>query len=266
MSKHYEAPAEIRELEKYINDFSYKYGLERITVFQDLLRYIINGFSLPGTPPLTDWRYNPEQGKGFYEMYCIWIKIMNRQIAIHGWYDAFGNLFMSITSQKSQQYNGQFFTPEDLCELVTAIVRPQPFKGVYDPAGGSGRFILAARAVEPRIWGYSQDVDYLCSLMTVCNMLMNSCVGEVVCMNTITMQDFRGAWLINEFYFRTGMPSIRVMSQEEYIRFDRADMRTALLLDQKGHDDYVKFKKIWTIIKNMSYNGTEKSTDEGGGA
>ena len=263
MSKHYEAPAEIRELEKYINDFSYKYGLERITVFQDLLRYIINGFSLPGTPPLTDWRYDLEQGKGFYEMYCIWIRIMNEQITKRGWYDAFGDLFMSITSQKSQQYKGQFFTPEEICDLMATIARPRPFKSVYDPAGGSGRTILAARAIEPRIWGVSQDMDYLCSLMTVCNMLMNSCVGEVVCMNTITMRDFRGAWLINEFYFRTGMPSIRPMSREEYAQFDRADMRTALLLDQEGYDGYVKCKKIWTIIENMCDDGTEESIDNG---
>ena len=93
MAKGYNAPAEVRELEKQINDFTYRNGLDVRTVFQDLLRYIVHGFSLPDTPPLTDWRYNKEQTKVFYDMFATWIQIMSQQIERHGWYDAFGDLF-----------------------------------------------------------------------------------------------------------------------------------------------------------------------------
>ena len=107
MAKGYNAPAEVRELDKQINDFTYRNGLDVKTVFQDLLRYIVHGFSLPDTPPLSDWRYNKEQTKVFYDMFATWIQIMSQQIKRHGWYDAFGDLFMALTSQSGQQQKGQ---------------------------------------------------------------------------------------------------------------------------------------------------------------
>lgn len=121
MSKGYNAPAEVRELEKQINDFSYRNGLDVKTVFQDLLRYIIHGFSLPDTPPLTDWRYNKEQTKVFYDMFATWIQIMSHQIKRHGWYDALGDLFMALTSQSGQQQKGQFFTPAHITDLMSKL-------------------------------------------------------------------------------------------------------------------------------------------------
>jgi type I restriction enzyme M protein len=51
MSKKYEAPIEVRSLEKLITDFSYHNGLNVRDVFDDLLVYIIHGFS-PLAPPL----------------------------------------------------------------------------------------------------------------------------------------------------------------------------------------------------------------------
>ncbi|MCD7795446.1 MAG: hypothetical protein LUH46_11380 [Alistipes sp.] len=70
MAKQYEAPNEVRKLEKLINDFTYRHGLDVRNVFRDLLRYIIHGFSLPDTPSLQDWRYTKEQNKAFYDMYA----------------------------------------------------------------------------------------------------------------------------------------------------------------------------------------------------
>ena len=118
MSKGYNAPAEVRELEKQINDFTYRNGLDVKTVFQDLLRYIVHGFSLPDTPPLSDWRYNKEQTKVFYDMFATWIQIMSQQIERYGWYDAFGDLFMALTSQSGQQQKGQFFSPAPITDLM----------------------------------------------------------------------------------------------------------------------------------------------------
>lgn len=53
----YEAPKEVQNLEKLITDFSYQNGYDMIDVFNDLLRYIIHGFS-PDAPPLHNWRSN----------------------------------------------------------------------------------------------------------------------------------------------------------------------------------------------------------------
>lgn len=158
MSTHYEAPPEVRELEKLINDFTYRYGLDVRDVFRDFLRYIVHGFSSPDTSPFSDWCYKKEQNKAFYEMYVTWIQIMDKQIKVHGWYDALGDLFMALTSQRGQQQKGQFFTPTHITELMSKMImgKKQPTTQIptlYDPAAGSGRMLLAAKASATKLSG-----------------------------------------------------------------------------------------------------------------
>ena len=254
MAKGYEAPVEVRELEKLINDFTYYYGLDVRDVFRDLLRYIIHGFSLPDTPPLTEWRYSKEQNKIFYEMYATWIRIMEEQINIDGWYDAFGDLFMALTSQRGQQQKGQFFTPEHIIKLMSKITTGKKdstseIQTVYDPASGSGRMLLAAKADRPQSYLVAWDIDYTCCLMCVCNFLMNSCVGEVVCIDSLGMNNFKGAWIINEAYYRTGLPSTRFLNKDEYINHQRANIPVYVyFLDQERFDDYLRMRGLWEKV------------------
>lgn len=49
----YETPPPVRPLEKLITDFSYTNGLDPVNVLNDLLTYIIHGFS-PGAPPTAE--------------------------------------------------------------------------------------------------------------------------------------------------------------------------------------------------------------------
>lgn len=266
MAKRYEAPYEVRELEKLINNFTYTNGLEVTRVFQDFLRYIIHGFSLPGTPPLEDWRYTKEQNKAFVEMLSAWIGIMNTQIKRHGWYDSFGDLFMALTSQRGQQQKGQFFTPKDVCQLASEITMEEDskVKNIYDPAAGSGRMLLAVKARHPRNFLVAWDIDYTCCLMCVCNFLINSCVGEVVCIDTLRMDNFRGAWLVNEAYYRTGLPSVRFLNEREYILYQRADIPPYVyFFDQERYDDYIKIREMWAAISSLIHSDapTDKSPE-----
>lgn len=254
MSNGYDAPVEVRELEKLINDFTYQNGLDLQTVFRDFLRYIINGFSLPDTPPLTDWRYTPEQCKSFHEMFTAWVTIMDKQIKIHGYYDAFGDLFMALTSQRGQQQSGQFFTPKEVSDLCRKIILGDEKKAnkVYDCAVGSGRMLINTRVDNPRSYLVGWDIDYTCCLMCVCNFLMNSCVGEVVCIDTLRMENFRGAWIVNESLYRTGLPSIRWMNETEYVRFQRADTPAyVFFLDQENYDEYFRMREVWANISTL---------------
>lgn len=230
MAKGYNAPAEVRELEKQINDFTYRNGLDVRTVFQDLLRYIVHGFSLPDTPPLTDWRYNKEQTKVFYDMFATWIQIMSQQIERHGWYDAFGDLFMALTSQSGQQQKGQFFTPMHITDLMSKITMgkqesPSKIISVCDPTAGSGRTLLAAKADRPQSYLVAWDIDYTCCLMCVCNFLINGCVGEVVCIDSLRMNNFRGAWIVNEALCRTGLPTVRKLNEKSTTYSSRPTFR-----------------------------------------
>lgn len=256
MRKGYNAPAEVRELEKLLNDFTYRNGLDVRTVFQDLLRYIIHGFS-PGAPPLTDWKYKKEQTKVFYYMYTTWVQIMAQQIKRHGWYDAFGDLFMALTSQRGQQQKGQFFTPAHVTEVMAKIAMGDDkslpaIPSVYDPTAGSGRILLAAKAERPQSYLVGWDIDYTCCLMCVCNFLMNSCVGEVVCIDSLRMDNFRGAWIVNESLYRTGLPSVRKLDEQEYKLFKQANIPPyVFFLNQEGCDDYFRMRETWTKIMSL---------------
>ena len=113
----YNTPQAIRPLEKMVCDFAYSNGYDPISVFNDFLRYIGHGVS-PGAPPLMDWKYKRQQNRHFMEMLTGWIRLMQRELQSGGWFDAFGDLFMAISSKSGRQVNGQFFTPPDICDLM----------------------------------------------------------------------------------------------------------------------------------------------------
>ena len=56
MSSNYDAPIEVRELEKLINNFTYNNGFDVSQVFNDFLTYIIHYFT-PDAKPLESWKY-----------------------------------------------------------------------------------------------------------------------------------------------------------------------------------------------------------------
>lgn len=56
----YEISNEVRPLDRLITGFASSCGYEIQTVFNDLLRFIIHGFS-PGAPPISNWKYKRQQ-------------------------------------------------------------------------------------------------------------------------------------------------------------------------------------------------------------
>lgn len=125
-------------------------------------------------------------------------------------------------------------------------------KTVYDPAAGSGRMLISTKNDNPKSYLIAWDIDYTCCLMCVCNFLINSCVGEVVCMDTLRMSNFRGAWVVNETYYRTGLPSIRWMNEQEYLRLKRVNIPAYVsFLDQERYDGYFMMRKIFGNLKEL---------------
>ncbi len=221
MVKGNEVTSEVRVLMDMMTSFTSRHGLDLGTVFGDLLRYIIHNFSVPVSPALSDWRYTEEQTAGFHDMLAAWVGIMSEQLHKRDWYDAFGDLFMSLSSKLGKAARGQFFTPHHVVSFMQAIVAPtsdEP-RSVCDPAAGSGRMLLAVKAKNPKSYLVAQDIDYTCCLMCVCNFLIHGCIGEVVCMDSLTMRGFRGAWLVNATLHSAGLPSVLWMDGEEYGRF-----------------------------------------------
>jgi type I restriction enzyme M protein len=251
MSKKYNMPPEVRELDKLIASFAEKYGLDRITIFRDFLRFVINGWTLPGFPGLTDWKYTPEQNTLFGGMNDAWIRIMDEQLKGNGFFDAFARLHPAYSADKDRQSKGQFMTPPHIAQLMAGMVPADSSKvgSVADPTGGSGGLLLASHAQNPKNFHVSMDVDYTMCLQAVCNFIIHGVVGMVVCINTLTLKDFRGGWLVNELLYRTGLPTVRPLTEDEYlIHSNNLDRTWIYFLNQTEYDQFEKTHKTLSLV------------------
>lgn len=223
MSTIYDAPAELRQLEKMLNSFSYQHGYDIGQVFDDTLRYIIHGFSLD-EKPISNWTYKKELNIFFSEYLTEWIRIMQFQLGKSEWYDAFGELYMANIASKSQQSNnGQFFTPIGICDLMVLVGNNQENvigQCCSDPTCGSGRLLLAWHVRNLGNYLCAEDIDHTCCLMTCCNFLIHGCVGEVICHDSLNPDSYNYGWMINEhlnnpLHKYYGIPTIRSIDKEE---------------------------------------------------
>lgn len=214
----------MKELIAKFESFVYNNGLDSGRVFDDLLRYIIHGYTLPGQSGLSDWNYTQEQNKGFYEMYALCVKIMDKELRKREWFDIFGNIYENLIASKGRKSNnGQFFTPEYLCDLMTKVTNGEEKisgKIVGDCACGSGCTLLSFHIKNPGNYYIAEDVDRTCAMMTVCNFLFHGVTGEVIWHDSLNPDNFFAAWRVNEQFNKFGkkyygIPHIQPISYEQ---------------------------------------------------
>lgn len=215
----YDTPSKLRPLEKLIMDFSYANGYDPINVFDDFLTYIIHGFSL-GAPPLHGWKYKKQQNIVFMKMVTEWAQLMKCELKEDtDWFDPFGDLYMALVSRGTQQGQGQFFTPVHICDLMVMCTQGKEKKTgqrIGDPTCGSGRLLLAYHVRNLGNYLVAEDINRTCCLMTVCNMLIHGCVGEVIWHDSLNPKNFMGGWKVNPILTWTGIPTIQKMGMNEY--------------------------------------------------
>lgn len=108
-----------------------------------------------------------------------------------GFADPLGELYMQAISNG---HNGQYFTPEPICDMMAAMSVGNPTDGqtVADCACGSGRMLLAAARLNRNSLFYGADLDITCCKMALLNMLFNSLEGEIAHMNSLSNDFYRG--------------------------------------------------------------------------
>lgn len=218
----------MKELENKIRNFANDKGLQTINVLDNLLDYIIGYFD-PTCTPNKEWRYKQEDNAKFYDMMCAYFLILKREIEHKGWFDAWGDLFMSLITKGG--YKGQFFTPSNICNMMSEVTLQEEPEAkqmttfgkriiINDCACGSSRNLLAANAIFQRNeWRkpylVAEDIDALCCKMSAINLMAHGCFGEVICHDTLCEPDkVRKGYIINEtmYPFSTNIPSIRPCS------------------------------------------------------
>jgi len=129
--------------------------------------------------------------------------------------DCFGDFFMEYLSHG---LNGQFFTPEPICDMMAKICGDiKDGSNVYDCACGSGRMLLASAKINRYAYFFGADIDRNCCLMCVVNLCLNGLLGEVAWMNSIT-NEFFGAWRI-ELHEEFHVPYIREITVDECYQY-----------------------------------------------
>ena len=114
----------------------------------------------------------------------------------------------------SHGHNGQFFTPEPICEMMARILNPAGYRErVADCCCGSGRILLAAAKISRNLLFFGANIDRTCAMMCVINLCLNGLLGEVCWMDTL-MNRFYAGWRI-ELHPEHGVPYIMEISETE---------------------------------------------------
>lgn len=110
--------------------------------------------------------------------------------------DILGDIFQGAISRGE---NGQFFTPDPVCELMAQLTDSDERNGapeiastpdakptVFDPCCGSGRMLLAAAKVNRDRYFVGLDIDHKCARITALNLALWNLNGRVIWGNTLT--------------------------------------------------------------------------------
>lgn len=163
-----------------------------------------------------------QENETFHMLNKEWVLLMQDMLnSKYEWFDAFGQIYENNASKSRRDTKGQFFTPESIVNLQVQLIgslKSEKKGTISDPACGSGRYSICHHALtEGGHYYCNEDIDYLCCLMTVMNMLIHGAVGEVIWHNALDPDSFFGAWAVNHQLNKTGVPHIEEMKYEDSV-------------------------------------------------
>lgn len=168
------------------------YRQSQYTVFDDFLTFALLMLKLEKKSEdfaelETRWK-TPDEYRAFSEMLLHYSYAAEGEDGV-GFVDPLGDFFME---RMSNDRNGQFFTPMEVCHLMAEIQGSfRDGETVNDCSCGSGRNLLAAGKMNRNLIFYAQDIDLRCCKMTLLNMISNSMQGRIVHGNTLTGETWK---------------------------------------------------------------------------
>ena len=219
---------QLKSFSQYILQIGYKYGVN--SVFDDFLEMVICSLSLGAKED----RYheivrNYEKPDAYLMAEAFGALVIEMDNKGEGLKDGFGDFYMEYLSHG---HNGQFFTPEPICDMMARMLNPAGFgERVADCCCGSGRMLMAAAKVSRNSLFFGADIDRTCAMMCVINLCLNGLCGEVCWMDTL-MNRFYGGWRI-ELHPEHGVPCIREITEtESYMVLRLPEKKQELALQQ----------------------------------
>lgn len=184
---------------------SYKKILEKISyrqsrsrTFTDFLTVSYCALSMQTEEELylkTIKNYSKEDINLFCEAFALLVLEMDN--SGQGLKDCLGGYFEEFISNGR---NGQFFTPEHICTLLSSLTIGDDIedgKTVNDCACGSGRTLLAAAKQNRNLIFWGADISLDCCYMTLINLCLNNLEGVVFWMDSLSMKIY-SSWCIKK--------------------------------------------------------------------
>lgn len=213
--RHIPRPDEsLKQFEDSFNSFAYRFGQGE--VFIDFLDYVL--LVMKWWEPNRDFSYFEKKYSDIYPKFAQMLELLS--IASdnlgEGYRDALGDLFMELVSGGR---NGQFFTPDNVCDMMSQMTIPVVHDGenILDPACGSARMLLAAGKRNRNAYFFGCDNDVTCCKMAVINLLQNTLQGEIALMNSLTME-YSKSWEVSYRYnsqIGGNLPVYRVIEDKD---------------------------------------------------
>lgn len=143
--------------------------------------------------------YEKKERKLFPQMFALLIE----ELELHPNQDLLGRLFMEL--EISNKHAGQFFTPYDVCEMMSKLtfdrkelgktVHKKGYANVYDCACGAGATLISASEqckemfkkynYQNHVYFVGQDIDITCVHMCYIQLSLHGLAGYVIHDNSI---------------------------------------------------------------------------------
>src|SRR5919197_3393262 len=100
--------------------------------------------------------------------------IVGELAAEHDHVDLYGAVYEQLIATLGEAgHLGQYFTPRHVVDLMVAMVDPRPGECVYDPAAGTGGFLLRAAAHAPGVGLVGRELNEVVRRLCVLNFLVH---------------------------------------------------------------------------------------------
>jgi len=186
------APAEIaRHLQRITHQHFFR-------TFEDWLALAVNAFLRDDDAYMAIMRhYGPREAPmgtkdhpadHFARALGAWMRAMQAEPA-----DYLGRVYEEQAIANA--YQGQFFTPEPVVELMAAMTMPVDMADsaiVHDPACGSGRMLIAGIRRNRFATFVGVDTDLTCVHMTTLNCLVHNANSWIIHGNSLSLEAWRG--------------------------------------------------------------------------
>jgi type I restriction enzyme M protein len=240
----------LKPFDRIMNEFI-RNGHRKSQVFTDLLELIIAAFCSDNSEVWDGKGYSPAEQQQFQSLLQELALAYQYKLGTSGWCDPLGTYYEQAGMGGN---NGQFFTPEPICDFMARMVGNG--ETLLDCCCGSGRFLLAgyAEALEKGEIPYicAGDIDPVCVKMTAVNFLFHGIRGEVVCKDGLDNSDYRFGYftcryLNNPLSEYHGIPTIERLEKE---RSKQWNPDIILLEELKEKTQHINPVQIPTVIKS----------------